>query len=152
MKIFYSIIWLLLPTTTYTIIPPSHQSHTTPEIPLAPTEPFVPNVQYLESTQEYKVIVAQHPLICALFYETPSMDQTIDTVAQYFTDVLFLKVDLKKFPSFAEFRAYPAILLYKDNTPVDIQLGTQTVPELSALLHNYFGECNEKTIRFMVHL
>ena len=67
------------------------------------------------------------------------MDQTIDIVAQNFAPVIFLKVNVDKFPSFAEFKAYPAILLYEDGQAVYLQLGIQTVQELSATLHKYFG-------------
>ena len=68
------------------------------------------------------------------------MNQAIDIVAQDFTQVIFLKVDITGFPSFEEFKSYPAILLYKNGEGIYLKLGVQTAQELTTVLNNYFGK------------
>ena len=97
------------------------------------------NIWYLQSAKQYDDITSNKQYdVCVLFYENNEMDQVIDQVARSFTAVIFLKVNVNKFPVFKEeLETVPAICLYKSGGIVYFQYGKQTAQELTTVLKKY---------------
>ncbi len=98
------------------------------------------NIRYLQSTKQYGDITSnKHYDVCVLFYENNEMAQVIDQVAAQFLEVIFLNVNVDKFPAFKEqLKSVPTICLYKAGGAVYFELGSQTAKELAAVLKEYF--------------
>ncbi len=136
MKNVYSVALCLVSTLSFCSWEPGSWK---PETSPTQTPPLASNIWYLQSSKQYRPITTNNLYVCVIFYDNTRMDHAIDQVAQYFPYVIFLKVNVNKFPQFKEeFKSLPAICLYKKGDPVYFKLGSLTAQKLTALLKNYF--------------
>ena len=138
MKNIYAIVLCLSSTLSFYSWDPGswkpEASHTPSQTPL-----LASNIWYLQNANNYKPITSNNHYVCVLFYENNEMNQVINQVAQQFLDVIFLKVNVDKFPTFKRaLKSIPAIGLYKSGSIAYFKYGSQTAQELTDVLKKIF--------------
>ena len=138
MKNIYAIVLCLSSTLSFCSWEPGSWKPETSQSP-SQTRLLASNIWYLQNAHNYLPITSNNHYVCVLFYEKNEMDQVINQVAQQFLDVIFLKVNVDKFPAFKrELKSIPAMSLYKFGSIAYFKYGSQTAQELTAVLKKVF--------------